>query len=274
MATQPAAPILRRTVVPHATPEKAPESSSSTAQQQADNGQLLFSIGIGALWLVLLGYAFVLAPNQTPYRDQIFIERILGIGEKLQDGYVVDPVFVGLFNIMGIYPAIYASLLVPAGRSENKIPAWPFVTMSFFLGAFALLPYMALWRPYSDPAANPLPPPSSELTGWNRLFLRGAETPIMPALLLVGAVYYIGMAATAGGDAWVEYLKLFDESRLVHVTTVDFATLTALAPFWMENDAVGRKWEQRGTLLPVLSFLPVIGPAIYLLLRPKAEAPK
>ncbi len=60
----------------------------------------------------------------------------------------------------------------------------------------------------------------------------------------------------------------------MHVTTVDFATLTALAPFWMEIDAVGRKWEQRGTLLPVLSFLPVIGPAIYLLLRPKAEAPK
>ncbi|KAG2423688.1 hypothetical protein HXX76_015078 [Chlamydomonas incerta] len=214
----------------------------------------------------------MLAPNQTPYRDQIFIERILGIGQK--DGYVVDPVFVGLFNIMGIYPAIYASLMIPAGRSENKVPAWPFVTLSFAFGAFALLPYMALWRPYSDPAANPLPPPSSELTGWNRLFLRGAETPIMPALLLAGGAYYIGMALTAGGDAWAEYFKLFDESRLVHVTTVDFATLTALAPFWMENDAAGRKWEQRGTLLPVLSFLPVVGPAIYLLLRPKAEAPK
>ena len=106
--------------MPHATPEKPGLSPSSTpAQQQGDNGQLLFSIGIAALWIGLLGYAFFLAPNQTPYRDQIFIERILGIGQK--DGYVVDPVFVGLFNIMGIYPAIYASLLVPAGRSENKV---------------------------------------------------------------------------------------------------------------------------------------------------------
>lgn len=64
-------------------------------------------------------YGFFLATNQTPYRDQIFIQRIIGIGEK--DGFIVNPVFVSLFSIMGIYPAIYASLLVPAGRSENKV---------------------------------------------------------------------------------------------------------------------------------------------------------
>ena len=34
-----------------------------------------------------------------------------------------------------------------SGRSANKIPAWPFVVLSFGFGAFALLPYMALWRP-------------------------------------------------------------------------------------------------------------------------------
>eukprot|EP00967_Tisochrysis_lutea_P142174 scaffold262312_cov17-Tisochrysis_lutea.AAC.1 len=30
-------------------------------------------------------------------------------------------VYTALFNIMGIWPAVYASLLVPAGRSENKV---------------------------------------------------------------------------------------------------------------------------------------------------------
>ncbi len=29
------------------------------------------------------------------------------------------------------------------------------------------------------------------------------------------------------------------------MTSLDFATLTALAPFWMENDAVGRNWDKR-----------------------------
>lgn len=64
-------------------------------------------------------YIFLLGPNQTPYRDQIFIERILGIGQ--QDGFKVNPVYVSVFCLMGVYPAIYASLLVPAARSENKV---------------------------------------------------------------------------------------------------------------------------------------------------------
>jgi hypothetical protein len=33
----------------------------------------------------------------------------------------------------------------------------------------------------------------------------------------------------------------------VHVSTLDFALLTAAAPFWMSNDAQQRKWEGRYT---------------------------
>lgn len=47
---------------------------------------------------------------------------------------------------------------------------------------------MALWRPKRD---NVVPPPAEELQGWNRLFMRGAETPYLPAALLAGSVYYI-----------------------------------------------------------------------------------
>eukprot|EP00983_Pelagomonas_calceolata_P067120 1149358-Pelagomonas_calceolata.AAC.3 len=50
----------------------------------------------------------------------------------------------------------------------------------------------------------------------------------------------------AGAASWVEYGRLLDESRLVHVTTLDFLCLTAFAPFWMLNDAEARGWEQRG----------------------------
>jgi hypothetical protein len=55
----------------------------------------------------------------------------------------------------------------------------------------------------------------------------------------------LSQALTSGGAIWLDYVKLFDESRLVHVTSLDFATLTTLAPFWMYNDAQGRNWEQR-----------------------------
>ena len=54
-----------------------------------------------------------------------------------------------------------------------------------------------------------------------------------------------GVALTAGGPAWYEYGRLFDESKLVHVTSVDFCLLTAFAPFWMYNDAQLRGWEPR-----------------------------
>lgn len=59
--------------------------------------------------------------------------------------------------------------------------------------------------------------------------------------------------------------------RFINVMTVDFLTLSALAPFWMSNDAVLRRWEGRDSLLPLLSVLPVLGPCIYLCLRPRSK---
>ena len=41
------------------------------------------------------------------------------------------------------------------------------------------------------------------------------------------------------------YLSLFDESRLVHISTIDCCILASLAPFWMSNDAELRGWEDR-----------------------------
>lgn len=59
--------------------------------------------------------------------------------------------------------------------------------------------------------------------------------------------------------------------RFINVMTLDFLTLSALAPFWMSNDATLRRWEGRDSLLPLLSVLPVLGPCIYLCLRPRAK---
>jgi len=232
-----------------------------------DPNQLYFTLGMAALWIGISVYGFLLSPNQTPYRDQIFIKLLIGIREPGED-FVVNQVYTALFNIMGVWPAIYASLLIPAGRSANKLPAWPFVSASFAFGVFALLPYFTFWQPMKD---QQLPPPKEELEGWNKLFMKGAETPVLPALLIAGILAMFYLAATAGEASWADYAKLVEESRLVHVTTIDFLCLTAFAPFWMRNDAELRKWEPRDQLLPVLSVLPALGPAIYLLLRPKTD---
>lgn len=77
------------------------------------------------------------------------------------------------------------------------------------------------------------------------MFMKGAETPYLPLALLLASSLLVGQAATAGGAAWGDYLKLFDESRFIHVTSIDFAMLTALLPFWMGNDAQLRNWGPR-----------------------------
>jgi len=34
----------------------------------------------------------------------------------------------------GVWPLIYTSLLIPSGKSDNGVPAWPFVTLSYGIG--------------------------------------------------------------------------------------------------------------------------------------------
>jgi hypothetical protein len=279
LARAAAAPSLqpRRRLPSLAPPPLATKSNGPppTPTETNNNNAWPYSAALLALWLALLTYVFRFAPNQTPTLDNFVVLKL--IGQKAEDPYVVNPVFEAVFNIMGVYPAIFGSLLVPGGRSGRRsegplgapLPAWPFVAASFGLGAYALIPYMALWAPPEEKPA--LPPPREETKGWSRLFLRGAESPVLPALLLAVAAYWISRAATAPPDAWLEYLRQFDSSRLVHATTVDFALCTALVPFWLTLDAEGRRWEGSKTgAASALALVPVLGPCLYLLLRPKS----
>lgn len=243
--------------------EKSSNSASSTSEQSYN----LLGAAVGLLlWAAFVGYALLLSPNQTPYRDMYFLEKLSGLG--VDDGVQVNAVFTQLFFMMGVWPAIYAALLVPSARSGNKIPAWPFVALSFGVGVFSLGPYFALWTPSKEAVA---PPSKEETQGFSRLGLKGTESRIGAWLLLAGAVATVAQAALAGGAAWKAFFQLFVESRFVHVTTTDFTALCLFAPFWMWNDAEKRQWKGRDQWLPLLSVVPFLGPAIYLTLRPSAE---
>lgn len=45
------------------------------------------------------GYVFALSPNQTPFRDQFFLEKLTGINPS--STVDVGKIFFNLFNIMG-----------------------------------------------------------------------------------------------------------------------------------------------------------------------------
>lgn len=305
-------PLLLSDVACHAStndndapssPPPPPPPSPSSPSSPVD---LLGSVVALALWAAFVLYALKFSPNQTPARDLYFLQKLIPGSGAVDDGVAVNGVFYALFNAMGVMPALYASVLIPAGRSRGKLPAWPFVAGSFAFGFFALGPYLALWTPAPAAAttdeekggprdaAAPPPPEALQRNGaLGGVFLRALESPITAAVLFVAAAAQVFIAATAGKESWVEFFRLFDESRFVHVTSLDFLTLSALLPFWAANDAAARKFDVggggsgggsgggdggnggrgggNGTLAAAMACFPLIGPALYLVLRPKAK---
>jgi hypothetical protein len=153
----------------------------------------------------------------------------------------------------------------------EQVPLWPFLSLSFGVGIFALYPYLCLWQPQSDRDLQSPPAPEELETGFGRFAMRALESRWLPVLNLVGASGLLYYACTAGIPAWNAYFHLFDESKFVHVMTLDFCALTVLQPYFMNNDAQKRGWASRGAGVPILSLLPVVGPLIYLLMRPVAQ---
>lgn len=225
--------------------------------------QKLVSIGIFALWVLFCVYAFAVSPDMTPEYD---LQFMLASFKLLKDEMVLNPVCSAIFTWMGIYPILYIGLLIPSARSKNKVPAWPFLVLSLGLGASTLLPYFALWQ--FDPTVK-APPTKGDLEGWSKLPLKILESPIFPCLLVAVFLYFGYLGVMSGSSGWNEYLDLFSKSRLIHVSTIDFVLLSAVAPFWVFHDASVRLLSEDKGWIRFLAFVPLIGPLTYLILRPK-----
>uniref|UniRef100_A0A2P2MLU1 Cardiolipin synthase N-terminal domain-containing protein n=1 Tax=Rhizophora mucronata TaxID=61149 RepID=A0A2P2MLU1_RHIMU len=216
------------------------------------------SILLLAFWVAVLYYVFFLTPNQTPSRDMYFLQKLLNL--KGDDGFLMNEVLVSLWYIKGLWPLVYSMLLLPTGRSsKGKIPVWPFLVLSCFGGAYALLPYFVLWRP------PPPPVEENELGKWPLNFLESKFTAWVSLAAGLGIVLH---ACLANGDVWNEFYQYFRESKFIHVTCLDFSLLSAFAPFWVYNDMTSRKWYEKGSWLLPISLVPFLGPSLYLVLRP------
>ncbi|RDX88888.1 hypothetical protein CR513_29430, partial [Mucuna pruriens] len=216
------------------------------------------SILLFLLWAGLLYYVFFLTPNQTPSRDSYFLKKLLNL--KGDDGFRMNEVLVSLWYIMGLWPLVYTMLLLPTGRSsKNSIPVWPFLILSCFGGAYALLPYFVLWQPPAPPVEE------TQLKTWPLNFL---ESKVTATISLAAGVAIITYAGLAGQGVWKEFFQYFRESKFIHITSIDFIILSTFAPFWVYNDMTARKWFDKGSWLLPVSLIPFLGPGLYLLLRP------
>ena len=207
-------------------------------------------IGFGLVWLTFTIYAFLLAPPQQP--DTFELITKLSTGEWAN----INPLIIALFNIMGIWPMIYGCMLFIDGRGQ-KIPAWPFVTLSFGLGAFALLPYFALRQ------GNP------QFPGEKNWFLHIQDSRWLGLLLTLGAGTLLTFGLSQGN--WPDFIQQWQTSRFIHVMSLDFCLLSLVFPAILGDD-LARRGIKSSWIFWAVSLVPFLGPLAYLCLRPPLGA--
>ncbi|MBK1725077.1 hypothetical protein [Thiocystis violacea] len=205
---------------------------------------------VWVLWLAFPLYGFiasnVLLPPDDGYSRQVVMASLA------MNLSAVEPLVFMVFNLLGVIPMTYALLVLFDGK-EQPMPAWPFVILSFFAGAFGILFYVALRR-----WGHAVEGPKSRLQ-------EQLDTRMVPAILL--AVSILLVIVGAGGSPQ-SYLDLWQTKPLVHIMTLDLVILLLVLPFLAMDDMRRRQVDGSAWRVLVVA-LPVFGVLIYLLGRPK-----
>ena len=214
---------------------------------------MIRKIGFALIWLGFSLYAFTMAPPAQPNT----LDLIVNLSTGQWDG--INPLIVSLFNLMGVWPMIYACLILIDGV-EQKIPAWPFVAASFGVGAFAILPYMALRDRKTTFTEN-----QSKL-------LTLLESPWTGRLLLLGALALLSYGLFNGNLAsnWSNFVYQWKTSQFIHVMSLDFCMLSVIFAPLLADDMAKRSF-QNDAIFWLAVLVPLIGILIYLSVRPAIE---
>ncbi|NEO85549.1 MAG: DUF2834 domain-containing protein [Spirulina sp. SIO3F2] len=207
-------------------------------------------IGFGLLWLGFLVYAFLFAPPDDPKTLALITHLSTGQWDS------INPLVIALFNIMGVLPFIYCAVLFVDGQGQ-KIWAFPFAIGSFFLGAFALLPYLALRQP------NPT------VSGELNLSLKVLDSRWLGIVLSAIALVLVGWGFSQGN--WSDFVQQWQSSRFIHVMSLDFCLLSSVFPAVLGDD-MARRGLVNSTVFWVVALIPLFGPLAYLCIRPPLVA--
>jgi len=203
-------------------------------------------IAFGLLWLGFIVYAFILSPPQQPGTFELI--KNLSIGQWQG----INPLVIALFNLMGVWPLIYSAVVFIDGRGQ-KIPAWLFAIASFGVGAFALLPYLALREP------------NQKFVGQKNTFFKLLDSRVTGYVLTLTAVILVTYGLTQGD--WTDFIQQWQTNRFIHVMSLDFCLLSLLFPTLVKDDMARRGWENH-QMLWITALIPLFGPLIYLCVRP------
>lgn len=203
-------------------------------------------IALGLLWAGFVSYAFLLAPPNQP--DTFELIKNLSTGQWSG----INPLVVALFNIMGVMPMIYGCFVFLDGRVQ-KLPAWIFASASFAVGAFALLPYLALRQP------------NGTFVGEKNWLLKVLDSRWTGGALALGAIVLLIYGITQGD--WGNFVQQWRTDRFIHVMSLDFCLLCLLFPALLGDD-MSRRGLQDRRIFWAVTLLPLLGTVAYLTLRP------
>jgi hypothetical protein len=195
-------------------------------------------------WLAFAVYAIALAPPDDPALTRALLHGMLS-----SDFGAVDPSIAAVFCLLGVVPVL-ASGFVLADGARRRLWAWPFALGMFAVGAFALLPWLAL-RGVGGPRVTPRAP------GRVRRFLGTPACRVGIVLALAGLSTW-GLARGSGAA----YASAFRSASMVNVMSVDLVVCTVLL-FVLVEEARRREPARETRLARVVRFVPLFGSALW-----------
>ncbi|MBM74880.1 MAG: hypothetical protein CMK59_05730 [Proteobacteria bacterium] len=182
-----------------------------------------------SLWIALVLEAVFVAPSIAPETETLIQDMFFF---KLN----TDPSVFALFQIMGILPFFAASYLISEG-----FWAWIALAGSFFLGAFAILPYLGTRQWFHKKTKR----------GW---ILNSKWLGLIPGTAFF-ALALFGLNEGNGHVFW----EAWRENGFIHIMSLDaFAFVLAIQLLTYEDAQIhsghGLFW----------SLLPILGPVLWI----------
>lgn len=165
-----------------------------------------------------------------------------------------NPAVSAIFGLLIVVTLLYWTQLY-SDSLEQRIWAWPFALGMVAVGAFSLLAYLIL--------RSPLSAPREKSTGrMFQLIKRRGYANLMLAAIL-------GLLAWGVGEGdWLGFIREFRASGLVNMASVNLVLLILVFPVLLSDDFAHRGLTDESPLARIAMAVPLLGPALYLALRP------
>jgi hypothetical protein len=215
---------------------------------------MLHKFLFGSIWLALVTYAIISSINRNlSASGSSFSEDFdLIINLSLAHLEGINPIITAIFYIMGVFPVVYAAFLL-FDDTTAKISPYPFAIASFGVGAFALLPYLALCQPH---------------TAWNgqkNWLLKILDSRLLAIISSLTIIILVTWGIINGN--WLDFAVQWQTSQFVQIMSLDFCILSCLLPAVLPTD-LERRGIKSQQFFWLAILIPVLGTLIYWCLRP------